>query len=159
MPPPPSMQTNTSVSTTKTSSSTATATTTATEFTIAMPPPPNKNKRKRILGPAAGPQPSAAAAQAASQQKQRSSTTTTTKGKRAIGTLAFLNHTKAATSISEANANDATKTMEGKQRSGSNAPRQQQKLLIDTQSDVWRAPEGQDGSGRTKLNNKFAGRY
>ena len=25
--------------------------------------------------------------------------------------------------------------------------------------DVWRAPEGQDGSGKTKLNEKFAGRY
>ena len=29
----------------------------------------------------------------------------------------------------------------------------------DSKKDVWRAPEGQDGSGITKLNAKFAGRY
>ena len=159
MPPPPLMQTNASVSTIKTA--------TATEFTVTMPPPPNKNKRKRIIGPAAGPPPSAAD-QAASQQKQPLSTTATTKRKRVIGTLAFLNHATATTSTStseaNANANDANKTMQGKQQRSSSVPRQQQKqqqqqLLIDTQSDVWRAPEGQDGSGRTKLNKKFDGRY
>jgi hypothetical protein len=32
-------------------------------------------------------------------------------------------------------------------------------LIIDPKKDEWRAPEGQDGSGRTKLNATFAGRY
>jgi hypothetical protein len=30
---------------------------------------------------------------------------------------------------------------------------------MDTKKDEWVAPKGQDGSGRTKLNEKFAGRY
>lgn len=33
------------------------------------------------------------------------------------------------------------------------------KSAIDSKKDEWRAPEGQDGSGITKLNEKFAGRY
>lgn len=32
-------------------------------------------------------------------------------------------------------------------------------ISIVQQYDTWQAPEGQDGSGRTKLNAKFAGRY
>jgi hypothetical protein len=30
---------------------------------------------------------------------------------------------------------------------------------VDLQKDEWRAPQDQDGSGKTKLNEKFAGRY
>jgi hypothetical protein len=32
-------------------------------------------------------------------------------------------------------------------------------LTMDPKADTWRAPTGQDGSGNTKLNAKFAGRY
>jgi hypothetical protein len=30
---------------------------------------------------------------------------------------------------------------------------------FDIKKDEWKAPAGQDGSGKTKLNEKFAGRY
>jgi hypothetical protein len=50
--------------------------------------------------------------------------------------------------------------------SGSIVPDQENKtfqkdelLIIDDKKDVWVAPQGQDGSGRTKLNEKFGGRY
>jgi len=50
--------------------------------------------------------------------------------------------------------------------SGSSVPNQENKtvqrdelLTIDDKKDVWVAPQGQDGSGRTKLNEKFGGRY
>ena len=32
-------------------------------------------------------------------------------------------------------------------------------VTLDPKADIWRAPSGQDGSGKTKLNAKFAGRY
>ena len=34
-----------------------------------------------------------------------------------------------------------------------------ERMAIDDKNDVWVAPQGQDGSGRTKLNEKFGSRY
>lgn len=47
---------------------------------------------------------------------------------------------------------------------GQSAPTQVEKAKpvdsgFDLKTDKWKAPAGQDGSGRTKLNDKFAGRY
>jgi pSer/pThr/pTyr-binding forkhead associated (FHA) protein len=44
----------------------------------------------------------------------------------------------------------------GKQKEAPPTPSQK---VVDLKQDVWRAPKGQDGSGYTKLNEKFAGRY
>ena len=38
-------------------------------------------------------------------------------------------------------------------------PKKQSTTSFDSKQDVWTAPKGQDGSGYTKLNAKFAGRY
>jgi hypothetical protein len=64
------------------------------------------------------------------------------------GTLAFIasmTHTKENTA--------------GMKPSSSPVPKKVQKTVIDPKKDEWRAPQGQDGSGMTKLNAKFAGRY
>ncbi len=108
------------------------------EITSMPPPPPSmrdelpapENKRKRVIGPAAVP-----ASLAASSRAPRT------------GTLAFLDR---PTSIKP------TETTE--------SPTNNQKPYIKASADaskmdVWRAPKGQDGSGKTKLNEKFAGRY
>ena len=37
--------------------------------------------------------------------------------------------------------------------------KEQQKNNADSKSDSWRAPEDQTGDGRTKLNDRYGGRY
>ncbi|CAB9518302.1 Solute carrier family 4 (Anion exchanger), member 1, adaptor protein [Seminavis robusta] len=46
-----------------------------------------------------------------------------------------------------------------KSNSDATATQKQASTTIDLKKDEWRAPADQDGSGRTKLNAKFAGRY
>eukprot|EP00536_Pseudo-nitzschia_multiseries_P012943 jgi/Psemu1/210114/e_gw1.523.44.1 len=144
-PPPPSIRTK----------PTETSEKPATEFPM-LPPP---SKRKRTLGPTARPP-------LAESPRQPSATT---KRQHMVGTLAFLNQsTTTAPKPSETKASDDAESPEKKDRiDGDNHPssnglcqqRQPQQLIMGTKSDVWRAPQGQDGSGRTKLNEKFAGRY
>ena len=150
MPPPPSMSTDSSPS---------------------MPPPPpmrsvsqtmvlassstdssTANKRKRILGPAAVP--SSKALVEGSNCNQPPSKTTRT------GTLSFLDH---STKTSKA-GNDETipstqiKSVQLTKERGPKKPYLQASVDA-SMMDAWRAPDGQDGSGKTKLNEKFAGRY
>jgi hypothetical protein len=65
------------------------------------------------------------------------------------GTLAFLSNKGAFTSVSVTEQKRPHK--KDAQSSG--------QASFDSKKDEWRAPEGQDGSGLTKLNAKFAGRY
>ena len=147
MPPPPSMQ-NEPVRTTAANNNNEI-------IAVTMPPP---NKRKRILGPVAGPptkpSQSSSTLSVVARSKQSSS-----KGER-IGTLSFLNNSNSTISKvinnTPQNNNESKNVEAGKQQIQKAS---QQQLSMDSTSDVWRAPKGQDGSGRTKLNEKFAGRY
>jgi pSer/pThr/pTyr-binding forkhead associated (FHA) protein len=106
-----------------------------------MPPP---GKRKRLLGPTMPPPqptPSSAVAPKSSSQKQ-------------AGTLSFLNQISAV-NTSKDNTNSTTKGSKHSNKPNPSQPR----TGMDTKKDEWVAPKGQDGSGRTKLNEKFAGRY
>lgn len=118
--------------------------------TTSMPPPPSMqkdsqsmappNKRKRVIGPAAVP-PSNSAAEDRKPPPSKAPRT---------GTLAFLDR---PTSVD----NKPSKDKESK-TSSTGTP----KPFLSEDSykiDVWTAPKGQDGSGKTKLNEKFAGRY
>jgi pSer/pThr/pTyr-binding forkhead associated (FHA) protein len=94
-------------------------------------------KRKRVVGPAMPPP----TATSNSNSKPLS--------KPPAGTLSFLNSTSNTDNHNgrPTKSNNETKAVGSSQGS------------VDPKQDVWRAPEGQDGSGRTKLNEKFAGRY
>jgi pSer/pThr/pTyr-binding forkhead associated (FHA) protein len=73
------------------------------------------------------------------------------------GTLAMLSaHTTAAAP----NSHDSSSAFE-KEKSANNVQKKKNKapVVADPKKDEWRAPPGQDGSGITKLNAKFAGRY
>jgi len=112
----------------------------------AMPPP----KRARVVGPAMMKPPPT------SVDDDDSSHQVTTKKaspkKPVVGTLAFLS------SMTKDNNNNESSSGQ----KGDNKDCQQnakKKAVLDPKKDVWRAPEGQDGSGYTKLNAKFAGRY
>jgi hypothetical protein len=105
-----------------------------------MPPP----KRKRVVGPSMPPPSSSSS----SITRSTDSLPKTTSDKKPQGTLAFL----------------ATMTKQkGGKSSGSPEAKSSKptvsKAVVDPKKDEWRAPEGQDGSGATKLNAKFAGRY
>jgi hypothetical protein len=107
-----------------------------------MPPP---GKRKRLLGPTKPPSqlaPSSAIAVAPKSSSQKQA-----------GTLSFLNQ------ISSVNTSKDNKNTTAK-GSKHNIPNPSRPCAdTDTKKDEWVAPKGQDGSGRTKLNEKFAGRY
>ena len=106
-----------------------------------MPPP---GKRKRLLGPTMPPPqptPSSAIAPKSSSHKQ-------------AGTLSFLNQ-MSTVNTSKDSTNSTTKSSKQNNIPNPSQPR----TGMDTKKDEWVAPKGQDGSGRTKLNEKFAGRY
>ena len=67
------------------------------------------------------------------------------------GTLAML-------SAHTTTARDSSPAFE-KQKSANHNQKKMDPAFADPKKDEWRAPEGQDGSGLTKLNAKFAGRY
>jgi hypothetical protein len=94
-----------------------------------MPPPMPPPKRKRIVGPSMLPPPTSAAPKSSSAKPQ--------------GTLAFLS---SMTKVSSKSAEEKN-------------PKEPKKVAQNPKKDEWRAPENQDGSGITKLNAKFAGRY
>ncbi|KAL3932353.1 MAG: hypothetical protein SGBAC_010887 [Bacillariaceae sp.] len=102
----------------------------------AMPAP----KRARVVGPAMKPPTTSV-----DETKKKASP------KKPMGTLAFLD------AMTKDNINTGSNGQKGdKDRQQQNAKK---KGVLDPKKDVWRAPEGQDGSGYTKLNAKFAGRY
>jgi len=124
--------------------------------TTSMPPPPPSmqkdsqsmappnNKRKRVIGPAAVP-PSNPAVEDRKPPRSKAQRT---------GTLAFLDRP------SSSNTNSNTKAGKGVDNKPSSASAPKPFLSEDSyKMDVWTAPKGQDGSGKTKLNEKFAGRY
>jgi hypothetical protein len=69
--------------------------------------------------------------------------------KRPVGTLSFLN----ALSASDPKKNEITAVQSASKTIAAS------KIPSNPKEDVWQAPKDQDGSGRTKLNDKFAGRY
>mmetsp|Transcript_49094 Transcript_49094/g.53002 ORF Transcript_49094/g.53002 Transcript_49094/m.53002 type:complete len:600 (-) Transcript_49094:1996-3795(-) len=101
-----------------------------------MPPP---KKRKRFLGPTKSP-PSLSTS--STKESKLSS-------QKPAATLSFLNPISKVNTLKD----KTSSTKFGKH--ASNASRR----CIDLKKDEWMAPKGQDGSGRTKLNEKFAGRY
>ena len=106
-----------------------------------MPPP---GKRKRLLGPTMPPPqptPSSAIAPKSSSHKQ-------------AGTLSFLNQMSTVNT-----SKDSTKSTTKSSKQNNIPNPSQPRTGMDTKKDEWVAPKGQDGSGRTKLNEKFAGRY
>lgn len=110
--------------------------------TSVMPPP----KRARIIGPSMPPP-------FASQEIQAPSTNSTKKHSekpKAQGTLSFLS---SMSKIEKPNSSERPRDEKQESQINSNRP------LVDLKKDEWRAPAGQDGSGITKLNAKFAGRY
>ena len=108
-----------------------------------MPPPMPPPKRKRVVGPSMPP-PSAMATTSSFPTKS-SAGMSPPPGRKPQGTLAFL----ATMTKPETENPPETKIVKPTAR----------KPVIDVKKDEWRAPEGQDGSGMTKLNAKFAGRY
>ncbi|CAJ1912756.1 unnamed protein product [Cylindrotheca closterium] len=107
-----------------------------------MPPP----KRARVVGPAMKPPPTSPVDDDSRETKKASS-------KKPMGTLAFLS---SMTGDTNNNNNSESNNQSGDKDGKQNAKK---KAVLDPKKDVWRAPEGQDGSGYTKLNAKFAGRY
>lgn len=112
-------------------------TTNNTDPDFKVPPP----KKQRIVGVSMPPPRSTKAAQSIASS-------TLPVG----GTRAFLN----AMSNSMETTRGDTGSQGGNKRQAPPTPAQQ---AIDPKQDVWRAPKGQDGSGYTELNEKFAGRY
>jgi pSer/pThr/pTyr-binding forkhead associated (FHA) protein len=102
------------------------------------------NKRKRIFGP--GAVPPNKSSKAANHH---------------IGTLSFLDHSSTTSKVDDTRIKSIeSKNAETSKKSSSQKPPYLQQASADSSKmDVWRAPKGQDGSGKTKLNEKFAGRY
>eukprot|EP00980_Cylindrotheca_fusiformis_P007097 scaffold1489_cov194-Cylindrotheca_fusiformis.AAC.7 len=109
-----------------------------------MPPPMPPPKRKRVVGPSMPPpqmslpRPSPEGLKAGSIGPNSS---------RQKSTLSFLS---TMTKSPKESSDESKKGGEAKKV---------KKTSLDPKQDVWRAPAGQDGSGITKLNAKFAGRY
>ena len=104
-------------------------------------------KRKRVLGPSLPP-PSVSSSSTelcGEKPKEHNQTKPTV-----AGTLSLLN-----------SASKVTRTMSSQAASLSQpkAVGQTKGQASSPQVDVWEAPKDQDGSGKTKLNDKFAGRY
>jgi pSer/pThr/pTyr-binding forkhead associated (FHA) protein len=104
-----------------------------------MPPPMPPPKRLRVAGPSMPPPQPSSAVPKPSSTRQNSA--------KQQGTLAFLSSMTKSTKKSSDDSKEPTKVKDAK------------KTAMDPKKDVWRAPAGQDGSGITKLNAKFAGRY
>lgn len=103
-----------------------------------MPPP----KRSRVVGPSMKPPP-ASSGDGMDAKK-------TTNPKKPAGTLAFLS------SMTKDADNKGSNGKSGDEDGHQDAKK---KGALDPKKDVWQAPKDQDGSGYTKLNAKFAGRY
>ena len=102
-----------------------------------MPPP----KRSRVVGSS---KPPSSSTDATSSETNK----VASNPKKPIGTLAFLSSM----------TKDSGKPANGKTEEDSKQDAKK-KTVLDPKKDVWQAPKDQDGSGYTKLNAKFAGRY
>ena len=122
---------------------------------IIMPPPPlppsGKSmtnefvmpapKRKRVVGPSMAPP---------STSSSSTFETPSSLPQKPVGTLSFLN---------SLTSKDPTTTKQGGNNGTKVATSTIGNSTHSAKEDVWQAPKDQDGSGSTKLNAKFAGRY
>ena len=107
------------------------------------------NKRKRIFGPEFMPQKKPS-------QPPTVSSLVSSKNKH-VGTLSFLNHSTASGKCKETGGTGRENAVVSKNRGKETSYGQ---LFVNPSTiDTWRPPEGQDGTGKTKLNEKYAGRY
>lgn len=130
-------------------------------ISASMPPPPPSTKmvsdtttaatdlpapkRQRVVGPVMPP-PLTSTSQTTTERKPSLS-------QKQQGTLAFLNNmTKMQDSDAEMSSGTTRPSSKETSKVSATAAR-------SSKEDVWQAPVDQDGSGRTKLNEKFAGRY
>jgi len=119
---------------------------TKTESCDMLPPPPPK--RKRALGPSLPP----------STGVKRDARVPVAPG----GTLAMLAAASSTDPFATGHCPEKTKNrgVEAPKVTGDSSKRVKTAAIsVDPTTDVWQAPKDQDGSGRTKLNEKFAGRY
>lgn len=140
-----------------------------------MPPPPSVATTKRALGPSRPPTQDVSGDPPASPPRINEASDEPPRKKRqlgpsrppvaALGTLAALRRA-ADPSFGEASEARCDGSGEGSRRSSKTKEgdsRQKSQVSgapsFDARKDEWKAPKGQDGSGRTALNKKFEGRY
>ena len=111
-------------------------------------------KRKRVLGPALPP-PSTSTTAAISPSKGLVAKGPVPQGTLAILTASSLHQTTTTGDGQAPKQPPMPQTVLPPASNGKVAPATES----DAKRDVWQAPKGQDGSGKTKLNEKFAGRY